>query len=226
MTPDEKFGEAYFTSDDVPNDYGPDLPYDWEHREGQMRATLSDIEHFCLPFKTILDAGCGTGLLVRVMTEKGYKPQGVDISRWAIANADDKAKAHLQHGNICDISWLEDREFDLVVCMDTLEHLEHEEVGRALDELFRVADREMIFRLPCARPLEWLSNPDPEALADASGDESHSMVVPASYWEWEIARRGWLLSARVHNVDLCMLPRTTYFVARRPEFQLRGRNTK
>jgi SAM-dependent methyltransferase len=219
MTAAEKYGEAYFTSDDEPNDYGPDLPYDWEHREGQMKATLADIERLCLPFKTVLDAGCGTGLLVRAMLQKGYKAQGVDISRWAVMNADEKARAHLWHGDIGDMPWLEDRAFDLVVCMDTLEHLEPNGIGPALDEMFRVANREVILRMPCARPLEWLATPDPGALKGPTGDGTHMMVVSTDFWEWEIARRGWLLSSRVHNVNLCMLSRTTYFVARNPEYQ-------
>src|SRR3990167_2449572 len=44
---------------------------------------------------TILDYGCSRGYLVRALRGFGYKAYGVDVSAWAIENADEIAKPHL-----------------------------------------------------------------------------------------------------------------------------------
>jgi ubiquinone/menaquinone biosynthesis C-methylase UbiE len=219
----ETYDAAYFTSDDTPNDYGPDLPYDWQHRQVQMRETVKDIQAMCLPFTTVLDVGCATGLLIRALVQEGYDAQGVDTSTWAMDNADAAVKDRVHGGDACDLKYSES-EFDLVTCLDTLEHLTHDQASAALTHITRVAKREIVLRMPYAMPVEWLANPDPKALAEPTGDASHTLVVPVEYWLWQIQRRGWLTSHIVYAAGLCMLPRVVYLVARRPAFQYKGRD--
>ena len=218
----QDYDEAYFTSDSKPNDYGPDLPYDWEHRAGQMKATLEDLQHLCLPFRSLLDVGCGTGLLVRAASEAGYTTSGIDISEWAIANCDPNVQDMVSVGDAQNITH-QNRSWDLVCCMDTLEHV-GDVADNVVGELCRVAKHEVAIRLPVANPLEWHAGVSQEHLARLSGDDTHNMVVPAAYWEWCFTRRGWLVSCRMNSVNLCMLPRTTYMVFRRPELQYKGRD--
>jgi len=201
------------------------MPYTWESRKGILDATVADIKAFCLPFKTVLDVGCGTGLLVRALKEAGYDANGIDVSSWAIENADPVVANQVFEADACAIPF-KDKKFDLVVSMDTLEHIPVEQSSKALQECMRVSSREVMFRMPCARECEWLSDPHGEALAKETGDESHVTVLPDSHWKWEIQRAGWLLVCQVNAFDLCLLPRMRHFVARRPEYQLNSRSAE
>ena len=47
------------------------------------------------PDHTILDYGCARGYVVKAFRQLGYKAFGVDISEWAIRNADEETKPYL-----------------------------------------------------------------------------------------------------------------------------------
>jgi len=79
---------------------------------------------------TMLDAGCASGLYVLSYCKKGGKSVGVDISQSVI----EKAKKNLELnkldqycsffiGNIEDLSFLKNKKFDVILCTETLEHV-------------------------------------------------------------------------------------------------------
>lgn len=89
--------------------------------------------------KAILDVGCGEGSLLRMLKEKGNSVAGIDAS-------ESGRKSCLAKGIECaaiDISSdkfpLKDDSFDIVLCLETLEHLENPhhciwEIKRVLKE--------------------------------------------------------------------------------------------
>jgi SAM-dependent methyltransferase len=121
--------------DDVPERFVP----------GAMRSGLIAAEHFARYWwasrfasgRRVLDAGCGTGYGSKILVEAGATEViGIDISAPVIEAARVTARgAELRVGDIADLP-LGDDSVDLVVCLETIEHVEAPE--RALDELARV----------------------------------------------------------------------------------------
>ena len=78
--------------------------------------------------KTVLDVGCGGGLLSEAMARRGAKVTGIDMG----ANAIDVAKLHLhisqlevdyRIANVQDVAAETPGEYDIVTCMELLEHV-------------------------------------------------------------------------------------------------------
>lgn len=73
--------------------------------------------------KTVLDVGCGEGNTAAYLKEKfGAEVTGIEINAEAAAVARKKLD-HLLHGSIEDAHDLPANHFDLILCLDILEHL-------------------------------------------------------------------------------------------------------
>lgn len=98
------------------------------------------IEHCGIdPNDGVLDFGCSRGYLVRAFTELGWNAEGVDISEWAIKNADPAIKKCVRVGTsvVGDHDW--------IISKDVLEHIPTEELihiiqdfGKARKGIFAV----------------------------------------------------------------------------------------
>lgn len=87
--------------------------------------------------KDVLDVACGTGYGSEILAEAGANVTAVDLSESALAAASARLgdKASVLRGDIRELP-LDDDAFDLVVCWETIEHIE--EGDRALAEFRRV----------------------------------------------------------------------------------------
>jgi len=84
-----------------------------------------------------LDIGCGDGMTIRMVKPVG-EIVGLDIDEEMLKYARQKGiTTHI--ANAEDLSMFGDAVFDLVTCLDTLEHLEHPTL--ALSEAYRVLKR-------------------------------------------------------------------------------------
>jgi SAM-dependent methyltransferase len=79
--------------------------------------------------KRVLDAGCAIGLLVETLRARGVDATGIDLSTWAIEHATEAAKPHVREGSIVEPF---DRQYDLIVCIEVLEHMPPEEAEKAI----------------------------------------------------------------------------------------------
>lgn len=70
-----------------------------------------------LPFKTgsILEMGCGTGEVVRLLDAMNFEVTGIDISNTAIDWANEKGKGNYLCLNACDEHLLEGESYDLII---------------------------------------------------------------------------------------------------------------
>ncbi len=83
----------------------------------------------------ILDFGCGSGIFVGELGERGYDVSGTDISEEAIKFGELKGIKNLTIQDSHKLNY-PDRQFDVVLSMDVLEHLEDE--SWAIKEVARV----------------------------------------------------------------------------------------
>jgi len=104
----------------------------------------------CIPreVSSVLDVGCGMGLIgnllrlyrhaERIVGVDGYKPY-LDFAK------DTGAYDELLRMDVADAPLpFQDKEFDLVTCIEVLEHLEYPHAMALLDELERVARRVVV----------------------------------------------------------------------------------
>ncbi len=94
--------------------------------------------------KNLLDVGCGTGLIVSNLREKGIEALGVDVSRTAIFKVPTKFRKYCFLGDVRKLKF-KDKSFDVVSCIDVLEHITKDDLKKAIYECGRVAKRAVYF---------------------------------------------------------------------------------
>lgn len=110
----------------------------WWEKEGPLK-TLHDInstrlefvsQHVHLADKTVLDVGCGGGILCEAMARAGAQVTGIDAEGDAIQVAMQHAKEHnLVIDYVCSpIEDYEGSSFDIITCMEMLEHVTNPEL--------------------------------------------------------------------------------------------------
>jgi len=98
-------------------------------------------KHYGLTSKSsVLDVGCGKGFMLYDMKQliPGINVKGVDVSAYAIANAIEEMRPHLQVANAKNLPFA-DKSFDLVISINTIHNLERDECAQALREIQRVS---------------------------------------------------------------------------------------
>lgn len=92
--------------------------------------------------KKVLDIGCGVGYLVEKLREAGVDAYGTDFSPALIEYW--KGDPHFQVAD-AKVQPFKDREFDLVVSTDVLEHISEDDIPLVLEEMKRVGKRVIAF---------------------------------------------------------------------------------
>lgn len=112
--------------------------HDWWDKQGVLR-TLHDINdtrlqfianHVDLAAANVLDVGCGGGILAEAMAKAGAVVSGIDAEAEAVAIASEHARgSQLVIDYECTpIEDYEHAPFDLITCMEMLEHVQNPEL--------------------------------------------------------------------------------------------------
>ena len=157
--------------------------YDQYYKEAQNRYETSYGMSFIkevyrnLDFRTVLDAGCGSGILVRHMLSKGYVARGIELSDWIVQTQcpDLHQERIVQIGSLEDLPY-RDNSFDLVFSSDVLEHIPVESIPRVASELVRVARRDLFFSISL-RP-------------SSMNNKYHVTLRPRAWWEQQFENCG------------------------------------
>ncbi len=133
-----KFGRDYFDGDRM-HGYGGYRyhPRFWTGTVALMR------EHYGLADEaSILDVGCGKGFMLHdfQLAMPRARLEGVDISSYAIENAQPEIKSRLRVGDARRLPF-PDRSFDLVTAINVVHNLERDECAQAILEIQRVSAR-------------------------------------------------------------------------------------
>jgi SAM-dependent methyltransferase len=132
------FGEYYYS-----HDCG--IPYERsEHWLGFFGRIADQIVHDLKP-TSVLDAGCAIGLLVEQLRARGVDAEGVDISDYAHSEMPDEVREH------CWVASLTEpipKRYDLVTCIEVVEHMPASDVRAAIANLCSAADRVLLSSSP------------------------------------------------------------------------------
>ncbi|HMQ31297.1 MAG TPA: class I SAM-dependent methyltransferase [Chloroflexaceae bacterium] len=120
--------------------------------------------------RTALDAGCALGLLVEQLRARGVEAEGVDISEFAIAGAHESVREHVRVGSVAEPFG---RRYDLIVCIEVLEHMPRAEAEAAVANF-------------CAHSDDVLFSSSPHDYREAT----HFNVNPPEHWAALFARHG------------------------------------
>lgn len=117
-----------------------------------------------------LDAGCAIGLLVEQLRERGVDAEGVDISDYAIGQAHESVRDYVRVGSVAEPFG---RRYDLIVCIEVLEHMPPAEAERAVANF-------------CAHTDDVLFSSSPHDYQEAT----HFNVRPPEHWAYLFAQHG------------------------------------
>jgi SAM-dependent methyltransferase len=119
---------------------------------------------------SVLDAGCALGFLVESLRRRGVAAFGIDISEYAIANAHADIQPYCRVGSIAEPF---PQRYDLIVCIEVLEHMPLQEAERAIANFCRHTD-DVVFS---STPFDYK-------------EPTHFNVQSPEYWAAQYARHG------------------------------------
>jgi hypothetical protein len=164
--PASYYDEAYFRG-------GPNLgylgPYAWESAPWERLARAIVRTFGCnLNTTSITDFGCARGFVLWFMKHQfGWQTKGYDFSEYAVANAAPDLDI-----TVADLSKRMDTEpTDIVLCMDTLEHIEERKLKIALENLHDTAKVAVIVHVYVS-----------DGLQNGIDLPEHVTVKPKTWW--------------------------------------------
>jgi Methyltransferase domain len=119
---------------------------------------------------TALDAGCAMGFLVEGLRARGVEAFGIDISEYALSQVRPDLQPFCQPGSITDPL---PRRYDLVMCIEVLEHLPPQDGDQAIANLCQASD-DILFS---STPFDFR-------------EATHFNVQPPEHWAERFALQG------------------------------------
>jgi len=160
------YGEPYYRGRGQEGAGSPADPSD----EASVERVADGIAHE-IDAQRVLDAGCATGRLVDALRRRGVDAWGLDISPWAIKQIADELQPYCSVGSVTDPLT---RSYDLVTCIDVLDHLPPAAARLAVANLCEHTEAVLI------------------GTADDNADPSRLNVQPMSYWAQLMAEQGFV----------------------------------
>jgi len=120
--------------------------------------------------RTVLDVGCAMGMLVEALRDRGVEAFGIDISEYALSRVREDVRPYCRYASILDAL---PQKYDLIVCIEVLEHLSAVDAGRAIANLCKYSD-DILFS---STPLDYR-------------EITHFNVQPPEYWARLFAYQG------------------------------------
>lgn len=113
-------------------------------------ATIYELMEKCLPIENLIDIGCGEGFDIYNMRQrfagKNFSIVGADINEESLRECQKLNPGILLFKEDVYALSFPAKSFDLVVCLETLEHLESPEI--ALTELCRIGKKHILLSVP------------------------------------------------------------------------------
>ena len=121
---------------------------------------------------TVLDVGCASGMLVEALRSRGVDARGIDISTWAIEQIPADVRPFCRVGSVTEEI---DGHYDLVTCIEVLEHLPPTLAQVSVGNMCRHAEMVLFSSTP-----------------DDFDEPTHLNVEPSDYWAGLFLRHGFV----------------------------------
>lgn len=128
--------------------YGSDSEQEYCWDSAEWRAFFTHVANKVVSLigpARVLDVGCARGLLVQALVEAGVDAHGTDISETAVASAHPDVRGRLSVANAVDPI---DGSWDLVSCIEVLEHLAPNDADRAIANMCAATERVLFSSVP------------------------------------------------------------------------------
>lgn len=137
---------------------------------------------------TVLDFGCAMGYLVKAFRLLHRKAWGIDISEYAIENADPLIKQYCHFAHNTDGM---PKRFDFCIAKDVLEHIPEQHLAKAMKSF---CANEIFVIVPLGK--------DGVFNAPANGlDKSHVICQDMNWWNRLFLQEGWVVVEKTYRVD-------------------------
>ncbi|GIV80529.1 MAG: hypothetical protein KatS3mg050_4923 [Litorilinea sp.] len=150
--------------------HGCGRPYQRDDLWLQMFRTIADHIVAEIGPATVLDAGCAMGFLVETLRAQGVEAYGVDLSAYAIEQVHPSVRDYCRVASIVEPF---PQRYDLIVCIEVLEHLPRQAAKDAIANLCRHSD-DILFS---SSPFDYK-------------EATHENVQPPEYWAELFAQHG------------------------------------
>lgn len=120
--------------------------------------------------RSALDAGCAMGFLVEALRDRDVDAHGIDISDFALEQVREDIRPYVHHASVTEPL---PRRYDLIVCIEVLEHLPEKEATAAVANLAAHAD-DVLFS---STPVDF-------------SEATHVNVKPPDWWAERFADEG------------------------------------
>jgi hypothetical protein len=145
-------------------------PYGYDEHWTRFFGTIADtIVRDIAPVR-VLDAGCAMGILVDALRSRGADAHGIDLSPFALDHCADAIKPYCRLGSITEPFG---QRYDLICCIEVVEHLPPDQAEHAIANLCRATD-------------DVLFSSSPEDYQEPT----HLCVRPPEHWAELFARHG------------------------------------
>jgi hypothetical protein len=180
------YGQAYYNEAHL-GGYGD---YSWDNeRWRNFFMSVADRLIGAFAPASVLDVGCAKGLLVQSFMVQGVDAHGIDISSHAIASAHEAVRDRL---SVASATERIAGRYDLVTCIEVLEHMSAADAQLAIDHITAVTDRVLFSSSP-----------------EDHDEPTHINTHPGEAWAAWFAERGFF---RRTDVDVSMIaPWTVVF---------------
>lgn len=128
-----------------------------------------------LEFQTVLDLGCGNGLVLQALRARGKDVQGVELSRAALDVLPPPLRERVTIANCVTLGRI--GRFDFVACIEVAEHVRPEQSASLVDTITANAERWVYFAA---------ASPYQRGLG-------HINCQPQFFWINEFRKRGFVL---------------------------------
>lgn len=188
------------------------MPYEWKNFKTTFMLWAKFIFEGFPESRSFLDVGAAKGFLLKALLEIALinnfeiEVEGFDISEYAVNNCHPDVKEFLKKSSISDYTFK--RKFDVIICLDVLEHCFEEDVRAFLKRAHKHCNHALIIALP----LEEKENDDP----------SHILIRPREWWNNLIRscgfhqRGNWKLFEQLANEEKFIKAAKTNILLYRP----------
>lgn len=120
--------------------------------------------------QSVLDVGCAKGFLVEALRDQGIEAFGIDLSEYAVSSVREDIRPFCKVRSVLQPIG---QRYDLLTCIEVLEHLDQEETALAIQHLCEASD-DILFS---STPFDY-------------AEESHVSVHTPAYWAQQFAYQG------------------------------------